>query len=1099
MASTDDQYVKNIFNLLSPRGIPETSKNADGSKSIETQVRELLVDNHHAFSYIQEKLDEFYTKSSASQSNSPDKNLELIASRLHAICNNPDATKAWIVNKSGKYEDSIYWGKKQFSEIFHKLKDFKCNIAIISTSDPFITPADANTDDVEMFLNYMPNHIASSLIPYLEVDFRMEKFVPVGADSGSETRYKNYLNTPSTLRFLLGSIDAGDGKVFRSSDAALNRISTDPQVQGQAAGSSPPRIPPVSRAQAGMDLFFAPQTLTNMDALGPSPTRLVRAKPFTPFASIVDFDVQYSNAGSGAMVTKQAKLQMIIHDKSRISEISEFIRGPSGFGSAQVWVSFGWLCPRNPYNSDEDTYSKFINDKMHLEECFQVKNTSFSFDQSGKVNLTLELVGFGSSTTKKASIMLADEYHNKLKQFQAVMEEIAKSGRDILESPLGPDARIVQLVNLGASGRLLPTDIENPSALISNVVQQHADASGMSEQDKEKLMKTLLAVLDPRPEAGRGELAVARVNSIVQLITRDAAPAQSLDPFLPPYDGSDSERLDYFNPDLAEEVRLFKTASRPLPAGEKDGKAKKQDDSKKKGDDKSKDEKKNEFPRLEIKLGEPKPVVSFGKLFCNIILPAMINANFLDFQGVEVQVIFYALNDECGPVGGSSIAEFPIDLERFVYALDDAINARMKSDVTIEEFFRTIINNQFNDDRSIGFGMVNKWLFEPFNKDKPAPEAAQKTEEYESNLAKWQAQNPSFARPMIEMSMETNVEKTNTASRIHSLFDKHESPPQKGSIVRIHIYDKQHNPRKLFSQVAALGGDLTMGMFNLDGLRQEIKQAASQSQGAKGKKPPAAGSTQSLEALDKKLSGIIASLQAARGNSSNLKAAENNALSNDLTGKVYFKNAAGQDAPLQTIKGDLFGREGIRENMKKMVPSIVVGTEGSMLKSVSLASKTDDLIAASNLVNIMKPKPGVNNNMITPMETGLASPGGLPLRTVPASLSITTMGCPIARCYQQYFIDMGTGTSLDNLYTSTQIAHKISQGKFETAINFTFSDGYGKFGAPPTLQALLKQQQAVIKRHLGDAAKTTTPANKPASQQPKTASPPPVKLDDALK
>jgi len=202
---------------------------------------------------------------------------------------------------------------------------------------------------------------------------------------------------------------------------------------------------------------------------------------------------------------------------------------------------------------------------------------------------------------------------------------------------------------------------------------------------------------------------------------------------------------------------------------------------------------------------------------------------------------------------------------------------------------------------------------------------------------------------------------------------------------------------------------------------------------------------------------------------------------------------------LQTIKGDLFGREGIRENMKKMVPSIVVGTEGSMLKSVSLASKTDDLIAASNLVNIMKPKPGVNNNMITPMETGLASPGGLPLRTVPASLSISTMGCPIARCYQQYFVDMGTGTSLDNLYTSTQIAHKISQGKFETAINFTFSDGYGKFGAPPTLQALLKQQQAVIKRHLADAAKSTAPAKTTSSQQPKTASPPPVKLDDALR
>ena len=46
---------------------------------------------------------------------------------------------------------------------------------------------------------------------------------------------------------------------------------------------------------------------------------------------------------------------------------------------------------------------------------------------------------------------------------------------------------------------------------------------------------------------------------------------------------------------------------------------------------------------------------------------------------------------------------------------------------------------------------------------------------------------------------------------------------------------------------------------------------------------------------------------------------------------------------------------------------------------------------------------------------------------------------------QQFFVDLGTGTTADNLYNVTGITHNISLGKFESQFKFTFADAYGQY------------------------------------------------------
>ena len=91
---------------------------------------------------------------------------------------------------------------------------------------------------------------------------------------------------------------------------------------------------------------------------------------------------------------------------------------------------------------------------------------------------------------------------------------------------------------------------------------------------------------------------------------------------------------------------------------------------------------------------------------------------------------------------------------------------------------------------------------------------------------------------------------------------------------------------------------------------------------------------------------------------------------------------------------------------------------------------------------------------------------------------MTSKGCPIASLYQQYFIDFGTGTTLDNLYNCTQLQHSIGPGKFDTSWTFAFTDGYGKFaGAPTIASGVTNQIDSFVKN------RDETEANKKAKQK----------------
>jgi hypothetical protein len=116
-----------------------------------------------------------------------------------------------------------------------------------------------------------------------------------------------------------------------------------------------------------------------------------------------------------------------------------------------------------------------------------------------------------------------------------------------------------------------------------------------------------------------------------------------------------------------------------------------------------------------------------------------------------------------------------------------------------------------------------------------------------------------------------------------------------------------------------------------------------------------------------------------------------------------------------------------------------VNTNGSLIYNVQLASKTDSLLSTAHMqAGSFKTRSTLSPNGLQMKEYDL------PIRVLPAQLSMNLKGCPLIEPYQEYLVDFDTGTSIDNVYSVIQVTHNISLGKFDTSLTFTPIEGYAR-------------------------------------------------------
>ena len=72
---------------------------------------------------------------------------------------------------------------------------------------------------------------------------------------------------------------------------------------------------------------------------------------------------------------------------------------------------------------------------------------------------------------------------------------------------------------------------------------------------------------------------------------------------------------------------------------------------------------------------------------------------------------------------------------------------------------------------------------------------------------------------------------------------------------------------------------------------------------------------------------------------------------------------------------------------------------------------------------------------------------GLPLRMMPMKATLESMGCPVMHHGQQFFIDFGTGTTVDNVYAVMGVEHQMEPGKFTSRAEMIPIDAFGAYSS----------------------------------------------------
>lgn len=731
---------------------------------------------------------------------------------------------------------------------------------------------------------------------------------------------------------------------------------------------------------AGMELFTSPQTLTDPQPnqkVGSTGTRYTNViDPFRPFATLEHVTITSVPSGAGFFCYKKANLTLKIHDRSRLAEISDLIR-PRVYTGVTIWMTYGW---RAPNHTNNNPYFAYINNNMLVREPYHIVNSSFSFDQVGQVTLNLEL--FTKGVAEMRELKISD---NKLdmsfrsREIKDLIEKIAMYRQRLRLDPpegLNKEVRVFQILEAASGGEFPDFDAKEVSKKIDSL---QAALNHTANIDKEAVNGLITAMRDLYKQADDPKKYLFKerykkmITSVIDNMFLEVQTGP--DPFLPAAGKFAGDDIIKICDDLNK------------PAATKPDKFRKQ-------------------------------AVSFGKMFSVFALRAI--ASIPDAVD-EVQVFFYNLNDQCGPISGHSIAEFPIDMNQFIDQYRQEVISKGGEKITLENFLALCINAQFLDNRAIGYGL--RAFYEPYTSGKDAAIKKDQEGEFESAQAAQSFKYGAFKKPVVEMYIETSHQRVSDAGDNDILQALNYSAKDVASvsindvksaaakkIMRIHVYDKQTTVHKAAS--ALLRNESDTGFLSMP-----------------------EGVSSFTEKYNSEPKSIFDHINSAIGSA----------------GAII----AGRSSQPQIVS-PFVNNQQIKDVVSKLVPTIRYGANGTTINHANLTSKADPLLSTTQMIRSQTIK-----NRASPNGSGEL---GVPLRVIPAQMTMPTLGNPLATMAQQYFIDFQTGTTLDNLYIVTGLTHTFAPGKFETSWNFGYCDAYGVFeGAPNIIKELNKLSPTIVK------------------------------------
>jgi hypothetical protein len=781
-------------------------------------------------------------------------------------------------------------------------------LGVILTRSPNVSLNVRNTNEISLFFKAIPTLEFSRAVPFLDIRFLIKR--PPLSDGG-------VIQVPSILKFLEGAVPLTTDPNKRMAEALGNQGANQ-----QAFGT-----------KTDMSLFTSPQMLTNYNSTNESSLRSTDIIDITrPFLSIENAEIEVIASPSWACAFKYLHLHLILHDRSRLAEIADFVR-PATYTGTNVQASYGWS---HGDKSGNNAYANLIN-RMNLTETYSIKNASYGFDATGQVKIHLQLAMLGSTELSICKISEDKDYkttHNELEELREVVGRLAE--RLGLASDTWKETRVPMIMTAAEKG-IKPDlgDAEFKKAFDEVKSQIKGKGANKSAQNTDLATK-LIAALDKiyGQDSKSGTVEKLKKTVSAQLQNKYEILNKNPDPF-----------LDYSSTSpfasIVKKVNFGKDTKTRL----------------------------NQY-------------ASLAKIMC--VFAGQPLQALGTFQ--EIQLVFHPFNNYAGQARGRNVGELPVNLEYLKKIMDDFAVKKNNPDFSIGDFLRLINDSIISDPRTEAFGLSTLYEKSAVVPVKLAPgktpaDVSSKMEELLRDSG-----GGAYQTPILELYIETLPRLVDDVQNFPSGIDNGYQ------ILRLHVYDRQSTPYNAF-----------IGLLKAQTSLQESYDMST--------KP---GSTSANTGVANLVNLI-------------------NSLSNTGFTKlpqVSLDNSVG----VLTDAGVDFAA--VKKFISAAMPTLKLGQNNSTLHSVNVSTLNEPLLASANMMR------AGGGNAGRPNGTDI---GGIPLRVIPGQIEMSALGCPLLTLNQQYFIDLGTGTDMDNIYGLTGISHSIAPGKFDSSLKFIWMDSYGVY------------------------------------------------------
>lgn len=861
------------------------------------------------------------------------------------------------------------------------------NLSVILSNTKLIDIKNRYANAIVLMLNGIPTIELARAVPYLDVKFIFHRpqLNPVS----------KRLQSPGLIKHLYGATTIQDSAPSSMLGLTLGNQITQQVLSGSARISE-------DHSVAGMEIFTSPQTLANGDETYDRNRRSVPVlDKFRPLMSIKDFEANII-ASTGMESYKSAKLNLILHDRSRMAEVSDLIK-PDLYGRTELLIEYGWHHPDGMQSDNNNPYGDLING-MRLVEKYGIVNSSYTFGDDGVVNISLTLVMRGGSDLATELISSDEEsVGNSMRELEELQRTVAELRSRVLgaRSSTGNAAtrevRGVQILDLAQDNF---SNMIKSREVRTQLRELRAGLGGdrnMNEESKQLIeaLKRLFGADADSATPARRQRNASRTGStsgaaerlrksILESIAQKLGKLSSTpDPFI---------TRDYLPPNLRNLNRTVET-----PNNQRTGQQ-----------------------RFNTLYSGASPStngvksVSLAKLLLFFLAQPLSLTNKYD----DVQLIFYPFNEYAGHAKKINIGQFEVDLDFLAeeWARYKINNVSRTSTMNIKEFMSFLSQTVLDDMAAKSYGLYenNTSLFRQVFDDNGQTRTMQARDEAPVLQQKIQrilegvTPDGSFRMPQVEVFVECLPGKTRTNDSIEDQ-----------SILRIHVYDKLASP---YESLGAIFRAARSNELGLVGTFPQLGSAGTTPVNSSG----AATTNSSNPGIQESNSEIARRYVDAALNAGVIQTVRNSeaveATNTNINGQTVFE-----------ISG---GPEKIKEFLYKTMPYITYGSAGSGIKAANLSSMQDPALTTVNLVRSPRSTDILPNG---------EQPGGLPMRIIPSELTMQTVGCPFISFAQQFFVDFQTGTTADNIYSATSITHKLSEGDFTTDIKFTPGDAYGQY------------------------------------------------------